>query len=72
MSENIYDNLQGKYKNSVFQILKIYKAFSNFDFNLVIRKKIHWILQLFGNKVIERLLLTNQAEHSNSFIQILI
>ena len=72
MSEKIYDNLQGKYKNSVFQILKIYKAFSNSDFNLAIRKKKHWVLQLFGNKVIERLLLNNQAEHSNSFIHILI
>ena len=72
MSEKIYDNLQGKYENSVFQILKIYNAFSNFDFNLAIRKKILWVLQLFGNKVIERLLLTNQAEHSNSFINILI
>ena len=34
--------------------------------------KIHWALQLFGNKVIERLLLTGQAEHPNSFIHILI
>ena len=37
----MYDKLQGEYKNSVFQILKICKAFSNFDFNLAIRKKIH-------------------------------
>ena len=32
-------NLQEKYKNIVFQILKIYKAFSNFDYNSTIRKK---------------------------------
>ena len=59
----MYDNLQEKYKNSVFQILKINKAFSNFDFNLTIRKKVHWVVQLFGNKVIERLSLTSQSEH---------
>ena len=35
----MYDNFQEKYISSVFQILKIYKAFSNFDFNLAIRKK---------------------------------
>ena len=34
----MYNNLQEIYKNSVFQILKILKAFSNFDFNLAIRK----------------------------------
>ena len=59
----MYDNLQEKYKNSVFQILKINKAFSNFDFNSTIRKKVHWVVQLFGNKVIERLSLTSQSEH---------
>ena len=37
----MYDNLQEKCKNNVFQILKICKAFNNFDFNLTIRKKIH-------------------------------
>ena len=55
----MYENLQGKYKNSVFRILKIRKALSNFDFNLTIRKKIYWVLQLFGNKVIERFSLSN-------------
>ena len=39
MTEKIYDSLQEKYKSSVFQILKICKAFSNFDFNSTIRKK---------------------------------
>ena len=35
----MYGNSQKKYKNIAFQILKIYKAFSNFDFNSTIRKK---------------------------------
>ena len=65
MTEKMYDNLQEKYKNSVFQILKICKAFSNFDFNSTIRKKIHWVVQLFGNKVIEIFSLTSQTEHPN-------
>ena len=39
MNEKMYGNLQEKYKKSVLQILKICKAFSNFDFNLTIRKK---------------------------------
>ena len=29
MTEKMYDNLQEKYKNSLFQILKICKALSN-------------------------------------------
>ena len=33
----MYNNLQDKYKNSVFQILKICKAFRDFDFNSTIR-----------------------------------
>ena len=49
----MYDNLQEKYKNSIFQISKICKEFSKFDFNLTIKKKIHWAVQLFGNKVIK-------------------
>ena len=39
MTEKMFDNLQQKYKNSDFQILKICIAFSNFDFNLTVRKK---------------------------------
>ena len=39
MTKKMYDNLQEKYKNSVFQILKICKALSNFDFNSTIRNK---------------------------------
>ena len=58
----MYNNLQKKYKNSLFQILKIYKAFSNFNFPI---KKIHWVLQLYGIKVIERFSLTSQTEHPN-------
>ena len=61
----MYDNLQEKYKNSVFRILKICKAFRNFDFNSSIRKKMHRVVQLFGNKFIERFSLTSQAEHPN-------
>ena len=41
-----------EHKNSVFQILKIGKAFSHFDFNSTIGKKINFVVQLFGNKVI--------------------
>ena len=62
MTEKMYDNLQEKYKNSIFQILKICKGFSNFDFNSKITKKIHWVAQLLGNKVIERFLLTSHTE----------
>ena len=58
----MYDNLQEKYKNSLFQILKIWKAFSNFNLSI---KKIHWIVQLYGRKVIERFSLTSQTEHPN-------
>ena len=47
----------------MFQILKIWKLFSSFDFNLTITKKLHCIVQLFGNKVIERFSLTSQTEH---------
>ena len=39
MIRKMYVNLQEKYKNSVFQILKIWIAFRNFDFHLAIRKK---------------------------------
>ena len=52
-------------KNSVFKILKIGKAFSNFDLNSTIRKTVHWVVQLFVNKVIERFSLTSQTEHPN-------
>ena len=50
--KKMYENLLEKYKNSVFRILEICKAFSNFDFDLRLSKKIHWVVQLFGNKVI--------------------
>ena len=65
MTEKMYNNLQEKYKKSVFQILKICKSFSNCDFNSTIGKKIHWVVQLFGNKIIERFQLTSQTEHPN-------
>ena len=35
----MYDNVQDKYKNSIFQILKICKEFSKSDFNSTIREK---------------------------------
>ena len=38
----MYDDLQEKYKSSAFQILKMCKAFSNFDFDSTIRKKVYW------------------------------
>ena len=63
MTEKIYDNFQEKYKNSVFQILKICKASSNFDFNSAVRKKIHWVVRLFGNKFIEMFSSTSQTEY---------
>ena len=66
MTEKMYDNLQEKYKYSVFQILKIRKAFSNFDFNSTIKEKIHWVVQLFGNKVIERNIQINSSTYSFS------
>ena len=45
----MYDNLQEKHKSNVFQILK-----------MTIRKKIHWALQMFGNKFVERSSLTSK------------
>ena len=41
MTEKMYDKLLEKY--SVFQILKIDKAFSHFDFNSTIREKYTWL-----------------------------
>ena len=63
MIEKMYDKLLEKY--SVFQILKIGKAFNHFDFNLTIWKKIDLVVQLFENKVIERFSLTSHTEHPN-------
>ena len=62
----MHENLQEKYISSVFQLLKMCKTFRNFDFNY---EKIHWVLQLPGNKVIEKFSTTSHAEHPNSFIQ---
>ena len=39
MTKKMHGKLLEKHKNSVFQILKIGKAFSHFDFNSRIRKK---------------------------------
>ena len=65
MTEKMYHNLFENYNNSGFLILKICKAFCSFDFNSTIRKKIHWIVQFFGNKAIERISLTSSNEHPN-------
>ena len=65
MTEKMYDKLLEKHKNNVIQILKIGKAFSHVDFNSTIRKKIHLVVQLFGNKVIERFPLTSHTDHPN-------
>ena len=36
--KKMYGNFQEIYKNNAFQILKIYKALSNFDYNSTIGK----------------------------------
>ena len=55
MTEKMYNNLlQEIYKNNVLLILKECKALRNFEFISSIIKKIHWVVQLIGNKVIER------------------
>ena len=61
----MYGKLLEKHKNNVFQILKIGKVSSHFDFNLTIRKKTHLVMQLFGNKVIERFPLASHTDHPN-------
>ena len=37
-----------------------------------LQKKIHWVFQLFGNKVIERISLTGRTEHPDLFTHALI
>ena len=63
MTEEKYGNLQEKYENSVFQILKIYKAFSNFDDNSTIRKKYNGLCN--DSEVRSQGSLTSQTEHAN-------
>ena len=65
MTEKMFDKSPEKYKNIAFQILKICKTLSNFDFNSIIRRKIYWVVKLFGNTVIERFSLISQTEHPN-------
>ena len=72
MTKKMHGKLLEKHKNSVFQILKIGKVFSHFDFNSTIRKKIHLVVQLFGNKVIKSSPLTSHTEHLNQFTHVLI
>ena len=43
MTEKIYDKLLETHKNGVFQILKIGKVLSHYDFNSISRKKYIWL-----------------------------
>ena len=65
MTDKMSDNLREKYKISVFQILHLCKVFNNFGFSLTIRGKMHWVVQVLGNKVIERFLFSNHTEYLN-------
>ena len=65
MTEKMSNKLLEKHKNSVFHILKIGKASSHFDFTSTIWKKIHWVVELFGNKVTKRFALTSHTDHPN-------
>ena len=49
MTKKMYGKVVEKHKNSVFQILKIAKAFSHFDFNTTIRKKMHLVVQILAD-----------------------
>ena len=49
MTKKMYDKVVEKHKNNVFQTLKIGKAFSQFDFNSAIRKKIHLVVQILAD-----------------------
>ena len=68
-----YKKMNGKYmtiyrrniKIAFFRFQKYGKRFSNFDINSAFREKTHWVVQWFGNKVVERFSLTSRAEHPN-------
>ena len=62
MTEKMYDKLLDKH---VFQISKTGKAFSHFDFDRTIWKKMHLVVHLFGNKITERFPLTSHTDHPN-------
>ena len=49
MTKKMYGKVVEKHKNSVFQILKIAKVFSHFDFNTTIRKKMHLVVQILAD-----------------------
>ena len=63
MIEKMYDNLQEKYKKSVFQILDICKAFTNFGFNSTIGKS-NCVVQFLKIKIMKRFLLISQTSKS--------
>ena len=65
MTKKMYGNLHEICESRVFKILEICKVFSNFNFNLTIREKIHLVAQFFRNKVIESFSLTSSIEHPN-------
>ena len=53
------------FNGKLYFLCSVCRALSNFDFDLTITKKMHWVFQLFGNKVMERISLTNRTEHPN-------
>ena len=66
MTKKLYYNLREKYKVcKAFCILYMQNALHTIDFNSTIRKKMHWVVQLFGNEVIERISLTSRNKHPN-------
>ena len=65
-----------KYEEMFFRFYKPAKSYfyrsGSFGFSLRNRKKLHWVLQLFGNKVIKMFLLARNAKHLNPFTNKLI
>ena len=49
MTEKMYDKVVEKHKSSVFEILKIGKAFRHVDFNSTIRKEIHLVVHILAD-----------------------
>ena len=64
MTEKMDDNLQEKYENSLFQILKYAKRLAILILIWQLGKK-HLVVQLFANKVVERFSLTSHTGHPN-------
>ena len=49
MTEKMYYKVVEKHKSSVFEILKIGKAFRHVDFNSTIRKEIHLVVHILAD-----------------------